>query len=95
MNVPLGDQIKAAARELALRRNVYPGFVRKGRMKQEQADHEVAAMQAIVDLLRALSAWHEAEKAARAAVVDDNMEQLDKAVDAADDAREALFEAVG
>lgn len=52
--VPLTEQIKCAKRELALRQRVYPKWVRDGRMKREAADHELAAMQAIVASLEAL-----------------------------------------
>lgn len=52
--ITLAQQIKSAARELAMRRNVYPKWVSSGRMKQADADHELAAMQAIIDTLNAL-----------------------------------------
>jgi hypothetical protein len=48
------EQIASAKRELALRRNVYPGWVAKERMKQETADHEIACMEAIVATLEAV-----------------------------------------
>jgi hypothetical protein len=38
-----------AARELHMRMRVYPGWVRAGRMKQEDADREIATMAAIVE----------------------------------------------
>jgi len=38
---------KCAAREAAMRKNVYPKFVNKGTMKQEAADYEVAVMSEI------------------------------------------------
>lgn len=44
--ISLPDQVKCLKRELALRRNVYPGWVRGGRMSQAAADHEIAAMEA-------------------------------------------------
>lgn len=37
----------AAMREAAMRRRVYPSWVRQGRMTQAEADHEIAAMEAI------------------------------------------------
>lgn len=46
--------VKCAARELAMRRNVYPKWVQSGRMKAEAADHEISCMQAIVDTLNAI-----------------------------------------
>ena len=52
--VPLTDQIKAAKRELALRKSAYPKWVTSGRMKREVADYEIAAMEAILASLEAL-----------------------------------------
>ena len=52
----LEQQIAAAARELAMRERVYPRFVAAKRMTQDKADHEIAAMRAIVETLRALAA---------------------------------------
>ncbi len=49
MTILVKDQIACVRRELALRKNVYPGFVKKGRMTQEAADREIAAMQAVHD----------------------------------------------
>lgn len=45
------DLQKAAARELALRRAVYPQQVMRGKMKQVQVDHELACAQAWIDLV--------------------------------------------
>ena len=42
------EKLACAARELAMRRNVYPKWVASGRMKQEAADREIAVMEAIV-----------------------------------------------
>ncbi len=53
--VPLADQIACARRELALRRSVYPKWVRAGRMKQEEADREIVRMEAIVATLSAMA----------------------------------------
>lgn len=47
----LDAMVKCAARELAMRRNVYPKWTQTGRMKAEMADHEINCMQAIVDTL--------------------------------------------
>ena len=51
MTITVADQIRCVRRELALRANVYPGFVKRGKMKQEEADREIAAMQAVHDSL--------------------------------------------
>ncbi len=48
---PLSEQLNAALRELALRRNVYPKWVANGRMRQAAADHEIQCMESIVATL--------------------------------------------
>lgn len=50
----IGEQINCAARELAMRRNVYSKWVQSGRMKAEAADHEINCMQAIIETLKSL-----------------------------------------
>lgn len=52
--VPLGVQLAAARRESAMRRRVYAGWVRSGRMTREEAEREQAAMDAIGDTLHDL-----------------------------------------
>ncbi len=42
------QKLRSAKRELAMRRNVYPKWVGNGRMKQSEADHEIAVMESIV-----------------------------------------------
>ena len=60
------DQLACAERELALRRNVYPGWVKSGRMQQAKADFETAAMAAIVQTLeRQLMLWEVSEEMKR------------------------------
>lgn len=49
--VPLDQQIACVRRELAMRKNVYSKRVRDGKMKQADADREIAAMQAVHDTL--------------------------------------------
>jgi len=62
----LSDQLACAKRELALRRNVYPGWVKSGRMKQAKADHEIESMAAIVQTLeRQLMLWEVSEEMKR------------------------------
>jgi hypothetical protein len=41
-------KIAALRREIALRRAVFPGRVRIGKMKQAEADREIAVMEAIL-----------------------------------------------
>jgi hypothetical protein len=54
MPISLDQQIASVRREIGMRERVYPGFVAKGRMKQEQADHEIAAMKAVLGTLEGL-----------------------------------------
>lgn len=49
--ISLDNQLICARRELALRKNVYPKWVANGRMSQLAADHEIEAMEAIVDTI--------------------------------------------
>lgn len=52
--VSLQDQIKCIRRELAMRESAYPKWVRAGRMKQENADRELARMTAVLGTLQRL-----------------------------------------
>ena len=52
----LDDQIRCVGREIGLRRNVYPKFLASGRITQEKADHEIAAMEAVYETLKRLRA---------------------------------------
>jgi hypothetical protein len=52
MKYPLNELIKCAKRELALRSNVYPKWVRSGRIRQDFADKEIDMMNEIVMLLQ-------------------------------------------
>ncbi len=54
--ITLAEQIVCAKRELELRRRVYPRWVASARMTQAKADHEIAAMEAIIGTLRAVEA---------------------------------------
>lgn len=54
MSVAIDDQIKCVAREIAMRKNVYPKWVANGRMKQEAADREIAGMEAVIETLKAV-----------------------------------------
>lgn len=56
MPVTIDQQIASVRRELAMRKNAYPKWVANGRMKQEAADKELAAMQAVHDSLTGLLA---------------------------------------
>ena len=43
------DKLKAAEREVKMRRRVYPRWVADGKMTQVQADREIAIMEAIAE----------------------------------------------
>ena len=58
MTTTTTEQMAAVARELKLRRHVFPGRVLKGRMSQQQADHEIRVM---ADLLERLMRTDEGE----------------------------------
>jgi hypothetical protein len=48
MSAPIRDKLACVQRELALRRAVYGKRVLQGKMKQAEADREIAVMEAIV-----------------------------------------------
>lgn len=48
------DQLAAARRELALRRNAYPKWIASGRMSESMAQHEIECMEAIVASIQKL-----------------------------------------
>lgn len=48
------EQISCVARELALRKACYPKWVSNGRMKKEEADRELARMEAVMASLKEL-----------------------------------------
>jgi hypothetical protein len=55
MTFSLDDKLKVIERELALRKQVYPGSVKTGRMKQAEADFQIGVMEAIaIDIRRAI-----------------------------------------
>ena len=54
MPISLEQKIKCVGREIGLRRNVYPKFLMSGRITQEKADYEIAAMEAVLATLQGL-----------------------------------------
>ena len=52
--IPLADQITCVRREIAMRRRVYPRWVALKRMTQEDADAEIARMEAVLATLEGL-----------------------------------------
>lgn len=51
MTITVADQVRCLRREIALRKACYPKWVASGRMKQEESDKELAALQAAHDTL--------------------------------------------
>jgi hypothetical protein len=45
------EMLAAAKREWIMRQRVYPRWVQEGRMKEDQAQHEIDCMECIVHLL--------------------------------------------
>lgn len=54
--IDINAQIRCVGREIGLRIATYPKFVKAGRMTQEEADHELAAMHAVHETLKKLKA---------------------------------------
>ena len=52
--ITLDEQIAEAQRELALRRKLYPAWVKSGKLDAGEAYHQLQAMQAIVRTLQRL-----------------------------------------
>lgn len=51
---PLNELVACAERELGKRQKFYPNWVRDGRMKDSDAQSEIAKMEAIVETLKKL-----------------------------------------
>ena len=51
MTVSTEGMLAAARRELDMRKRVYPRWVDAGRITQAKADHEIACMEGIVQVL--------------------------------------------
>lgn len=49
--ISLPEQIVAVRREIGYRERAYPRWCAEGKMKQEQADHQLAAMRAVLATL--------------------------------------------
>ncbi len=52
--IPLPDQIDCVKREIGMRERVYPTWVQRRRMSQEQAERELSRMRAVLQTLEAL-----------------------------------------
>jgi hypothetical protein len=51
-SITLDQQIEAVAREIGMRARVYPRWVASNKMSQAKADHEQAAMRAVLATLQ-------------------------------------------
>lgn len=51
--IDLPKQIACVEREIGFRERVYRRWVEAGKMKQEKADYEIAAMKAVIETLKA------------------------------------------
>jgi hypothetical protein len=49
--IPLDEQLQCVEREITLRRKVYPRFIFNHRMTRENADREIARMEAVRESL--------------------------------------------
>jgi hypothetical protein len=56
------DKAKCAERELRMRERVYPRWIAAGKMKPQQAEHEIETMRAIADDYRAKAQAEGAER---------------------------------
>ena len=52
--ITLDEQIECVKREIGMRRRVYPRWIEAWRMTEERADHEIAAMEAVLATLESL-----------------------------------------
>lgn len=50
--VSIEEQFASVEREVRMRRRVYPGWIRAGKMTEEKAEHEIRAMEAVLETLR-------------------------------------------
>lgn len=67
------EKFGEARREVAMRRRVYPHFVERGKLKQEDADRQIAVMEAIAEDYRPAA---EEEKRAAEAAAEANKKQM-------------------
>jgi polyhydroxyalkanoate synthesis regulator phasin len=54
--VPIERQIACVRREIGMRKRVYPGWVQRGKMTQEEADRQIEVMEAVQATLETLQA---------------------------------------
>lgn len=51
--ITLNEQISCVKREIAMRERVYPHWVGSGKVRDDKAKHELAAMRAVLETLEA------------------------------------------
>lgn len=49
--IPLAEQLQCVEREISLRKRVYPRFIYNHKMTRENADREIARMEAVRESL--------------------------------------------
>lgn len=59
--IPLERQIACVRREVGMRRHVYPRWVATSKMSQDDADRQIATMEAVQATLERLLEWKKAE----------------------------------
>lgn len=64
MKHTIEEQIAEVGREIGLRRNVYRGYVARGKMEQSEADDHIAKMESVYATLKFIKANREAFLAA-------------------------------
>lgn len=52
VTIPIDAQIKCVLREIHIRQKKYPSWVARGMIRETQAAHELAAMNAVLETLR-------------------------------------------
>ena len=59
--IDINEQIKCVKREIAMRQRVYTRLVDQGRMKMDNANHEIDAMKAVLKTLTEVAEEQEFE----------------------------------
>lgn len=62
MKITLKDQIKCVRREVVMRTTYYPNLIRAGKLRERDAEHELAAMEAVLETLEALERGEQATR---------------------------------
>lgn len=52
VRISIAQQIREAERELAFRISIYPRRIRDGKLRQDQADRQIACQRAIIETLK-------------------------------------------